>query len=140
MKKFTRTTLTLLLSLLFVCCSGCTSHYKSKYNAVNMITSNNSTSCSIKFEKLSGVYVSKLKGPNNSDGAISYTASLEKGEMNVYYDASGTKELLFNIKAGESIENDLCGYWTNGAAVYIILETVSECEGSLKFSLIYVSN
>ncbi len=124
----------LLLSVLLACTLlffGCVP-YKSDYRAVKMLTSGNDTERSLSFERLDGSYVFKLKA--EQDGLLFYTAALESGEINVYYDNTGTKLFLCNLKSGETI-NDKGGYVDGGKITYVILETISPAKGSLTFSL-----
>ena len=65
----------------------------------------------------------RMRG-EGQEGDIHCKASLTEGEINVYYDVFGVKELLFNLKAGESID-ERRGYIESGHTVYIIVETVT---------------
>ena len=91
---------------------------------------------SISFSGFEGTYVMKLKlKGEGQEGSIHCKASLTEGEINVYYDWLGTKELLFNLKAGESIDERL-GYIESGRTVYIIVETVTPAkEGKISIDL-----
>ena len=82
---------------------------------------------------LNGTYVFKLKKSEGADGDLSYKASLEKGEMTVYYDSLGTKEPLFTVKSGESVDSR-GGYVNQGTRVYVIIEA-RDAEGSLEVRL-----
>ncbi len=119
-----------------VTCLGATActHYTSSYDAKGFYKSNSGSHCEAKFELLSGRYVFNLKSKDKSEGELHYTATLEEGELNVYYDGIGVKELLFNIKAGESLD-DHKGYWESGKTVYVILETVTDCRGEVTVEL-----
>ena len=91
---------------------------------------------SISFSRLEGTYVMKLKlRGEGQEGSIHCKASLEEGEINVYYDSLGVKEFLFNLKAGESID-ERRGYIESGRTVYIIVETVTPAkEGKISVDL-----
>ena len=65
---------------------------------------------------------------------ISYTASLEEGEVYIYYDIYGTKEELTSIKAGESV-TESGGYVEKGHAVYIIIEGKNNAHGKISVEL-----
>ena len=119
----------ILLSLLcFVCllsCASCSLKYYNSYKALMFVRSEMRDHATVSFSSFEGTYVIKLKmSGKDQEGDIHCKASLEEGELNVYYDAFGTKELLFNLKAGESIDERL-GYIESGKRVYIIIETVS---------------
>ncbi len=124
MKRF----FTILLAIFLFCAPACTK-YKSNYDAVGMIRTNTRTEFSASFEKLEGTLVGKIQSTSNEDGALQCTASLVSGEMNVYYYDGSIKFLLFTLQAGESID-DARGYYSNGARVYIIVETVTPCKGN----------
>ncbi len=108
--------------------------YTSSYSARGFHKSNHGSHCEAKFELLSGRYVFNLKSNGKSEGELRYTATLEEGELNVYYDSIGEKELLCNVKAGEQVEN-YGGYWESGHTVYVILETVTDCRGEAAVEL-----
>lgn len=114
--------------------ASCGTRYTSSYSALVMTTKNLKGHCEATFQRLNGTYVFKTKKSSNGEGSIEYAASLEEGELNVYYDIYGTKELLFTIKAGEEIEN-VGGYVESGKTVYIIVETVEPSRGAVRFEL-----
>ena len=121
---------TLLFSL--AACSG----YVSSYKALMFVREEHTDHASIRFSSLEGTYVMKLKMKGEGqEGDIHCKASLTEGEINVYYDWLGTKELLFNLKAGESIDERL-GYIESGHTVHIIVETVTPAkEGKISIDL-----
>ena len=92
---------------------------------------NTNRHCSAEFYQLDGTCVFKLKKTDGGEGDLHYIASLEEGEINVYYDIYGTKELLFNLKAGETVDSR-GGYIERGKTVYIIIETVETSKGSVR--------
>ncbi len=128
MKRF----LTLLLTLCLFCAPAC-GKYQSKYDAVGLIRHNAGTEFSASFQKLDGTLVGKIQADDGQDGVIRCKASLEEGEITVYYDEGFNKFLLFSLKAGESIDDDR-GYYSNGSRVYIIVEAVS-CKGIFEISV-----
>jgi hypothetical protein len=115
---------------LFVLCialllSATACDYVSSYKALMFVRQERGDHATISFSKFEGTYVMKLRMKGEGqEGSIQCTASLEEGEINVYYDWLGTKELLFNLKAGESID-ERRGYIESGKTVYIIVETVT---------------
>ena len=121
MKKALLIVLCIALLLSVTACSG----YVSGYKAFMFVREERGDHASISFSGFEGTYVMKLKmNGKGQEGSILCKASLEEGEVNVYYDWLGTKELLFNLKAGESIDERL-GYIESGHTVYIIVETVT---------------
>lgn len=128
--------------LLFVLCiallfsaTACTP-YVSSYKAFMFVRSEMGDHGSISFSSLDGTYVMKLKlRGEGKEGSIQCKASLGEGEINVYYDSLGVKEFLFNLKAGESID-ERRGYFESGRTVYIIVETVDTAkEGKIEIDL-----
>ena len=125
MKKILLCFLCLTLLLSVTACST----YVSSYKALMLVRSEMGDHGSISFSRLEGTYVMKLKlRGEGQEGSIHCKASLEEGEINVYYDSLGVKEFLFNLKAGESID-ERRGYIESGRTVYIIIETVNTAKG-----------
>ncbi len=121
MKKALLIVLCIALLLFATACSG----YVSSYKALMFVRTERGDHASISFSSFEGTYVMKLKMKGQGqEGSIHCKASLEEGEINVYYDSLGVKELLFNLKAGESID-ERRGYIESGRTVYIIIETVT---------------
>lgn len=121
MKKVLLIVLCFALLLSVTACSG----YVSSYKALMFVRTERGDHGSISFSSLEGTYVMKLKMKGEGqEGDIHCVASLEEGEINVYYDIFGVKELLFNLKAGESID-ERRGYIESGKTVSIIVETVT---------------
>ena len=114
--------LVLCIALLF---SVTSCNYVSSYKALMLVRMEHGDHGSISFSSLSGTYVMKLRmSGEGQEGSIHCKASLEEGEINVYYDSLGVKEFLFNLKAGESID-ERRGYIESGRTVYVIVETVT---------------
>ena len=108
--------------------------YVSSYKALMFVRMERGDHGSISFSSLSGTYVMKLRmSGEGQEGSIHCKASLDEGEINVYYDSLGVKEFLFNLKAGESID-ERRGYIESGF-VYIIIETVTPAKGSVEIDL-----
>ena len=121
MKKILLFVLCVAILLSVTACSG----YVSSYKALMFVRQERGDHASISFSGFEGTYVMKLKmRGQGQEGDIHCKASLTEGEINVYYDWLGTKELLFNLKAGESIDERL-GYIESGHTVHIIVETVT---------------
>ena len=120
MKKIFLCFLCLTLILCAVSCD-----YVSHYKAIGLVRVESGDHANISFYSLDGTYVMKLKMKGQGqEGDIHCKASLDEGEINVYYDWLGVKELLFNLKAGESID-ERRGYVESGKTVYVIIETVT---------------
>ncbi len=130
MKKILALLLTIFTAFGLASCNG----YSSSYVATKFIKQEVNGHCQAEFESLKGRYVFKLR-KSGGDGEISYSGSLEEGELHVYYDSLGTKELLFSLQAGERVE-DCGGYFEGGSTVFIILETVGTAKGSVYIDLI----
>ena len=132
MKKILLCFLCLTLLLSVTACST----YVSSYKALMLVRSEMGDHATISFSKLEGTYVMKLKlRGEGQEGSIHCKASLEEGEINVYYDSLGVKEFLFNLKAGESID-ERRGYIESGRTVYIIIETVTPAkQGKIEIDL-----
>lgn len=132
MKKLLLAILCFAILFSSVACSG----YVSSYKALMFVRMERGDHGSVSFSHLEGTYVMKLRlSGEGQEGSIQCKASLGEGEINVYYDALGVKELLFNLKAGESID-ERRGYFESGKTVYIIVETVTPAkEGKIEIDL-----
>ena len=129
-----RILLCLLCVILVFSVTSC--DYVSSYKALMFVREERGDHGSISFSSFEGRYVMKLKMSGvGQEGSIHCKASLEEGEINVYYDALGVKEFLFNLKAGESID-ERRGYFESGKTVYIIVETIGSAkEGKVEIDL-----
>ena len=129
-----RILLCLLCVILVFSVTSC--DYVSSYKALMFVREERGDHGSISFSSFEGRYVMKLKMSGvGQEGSIHCKASLSEGEINVYYDALGVKEFLFNLKAGESID-ERRGYFESGKTVYIIVETISFAkEGKVEIDL-----
>lgn len=124
-----------IIMLLAVIFSFSSCKYTSSYRAVGLVRSNSSHSCDVSFLSLEGQLVFKLKkSDSGSEGTISYTASVEEGEVYIYYDIYGTKEALAAIKAGETV-SESGGYIEKGHTVYIIIEGKDNAHGKVSVEL-----
>lgn len=128
MKKRVALLACVLLLLLLMGCSK----YSSSYKAVGFVHSNKADSAFMNFYSFDGRMVFKLK--STAEGELEYTAKLESGSADVYYDFYGTKQELFSISAGEEIDSH--GGYVESGTVYIIVETDGACKnGDFQFSL-----
>ena len=133
MKRLIRRLALILASVLVFSLVSCSGPYVSSYSALGFVRGNDNNHCNASFMLLNGTYVFKLKKNEGADGDLSYKASLEEGEMTVYYDSLGTKEPLFTVKSGESVESR-GGYVDQGSMVYVIIEA-KDAKGSLEVRL-----
>ena len=132
MKK-TIIALVLVLTLVMLC--GCSGYVKS-YSASLMNTSSWGDEASMEFRIFNGTYNLKLTRDKYAEYTLDVEASLGDGEMNVYVDVDGGKDLLFTIRGGESIDKTirLDEKYNNEKTVYIILESVGKCtNGDFEF-------
>ncbi len=129
MKKVLSLVLALVMVFAFASCSD--SGYTSKYRATGMVRSSKNDSCSMKFNSLNGVVVLKTRKTVESDiDTIHWTASLEEGEISVYYatDDMEEKALLFTVTAG-GYEDERGGEFECGEIIQIIIETADTARG-----------
>ncbi|MBQ7343442.1 MAG: hypothetical protein IJW53_01615 [Clostridia bacterium] len=123
----------LLLSLLVSLCSC--DEYVSSFSAVGLVRSNTSHSFETSFLSLEGQLVFKIKKTEKgTEGDINYSVKVDEGELNLYYDIYGTKELLANVKAGESVDSS-GGYIEGGKTVYFIIEATEGTRGKVSVEL-----
>ena len=121
----------LLLVLLTLSLTLSSCKYTSSYKAIGLLRTSKPNYCYAKFHTLDGKLIFRIKNTNVSEGNITYSAKLEKGEINVYYDSLNNQELLFNIKEGETL-NSKGGYIESGKYIYIIIETVVPSRGNIE--------
>lgn len=127
--------LVLLCFSFLISATSCDFRYMSSYKALGLVRNEMGDRGSVKFGKLDGTLVLKLKMSGTGlENSIGCKASLDEGEINVYYDWLGVKEFLFNLKAGERID-ECRGYIESCNHVYIIIETVSPAKGSVEIDL-----
>ncbi len=120
MKKLTVFFLVLIMLLTFCVCSA----YQSSYRATMLVKSEGGDHCEAKFGSLKGTLVlNATVKETDADGMIHYEAELAEGELSVYYDVNGTKELLFSLKGGERLDSR-GGKVAVGDQITIIIETV----------------
>ena len=121
------------LILCALCLAGCSSKYKSSYNAVGFVHSNTSDEAEMSFSSFSGTMVFKLNCDEDGE-AVEYYANLGSGSATVWIDADGTKTELFRVYAGDSVH--MRSDPIRRGTVYIIVESDGECRsGTLSFDL-----
>ena len=125
--------LLLLLSLLVSLCSC--GKYTSSYKAIGLIRSQTSHSCKASFHSLEGKLVFRIeKSKSGTEGDISYSITVDEGEIRLYYDIYDTKNELAHVKAGESVTAH-GGYIESGHKVYIIIEAAEKTKGNVSVEL-----
>ncbi len=134
MKNIAKKGFLMLLSFMMAFSLVSCNKYKSSYKAKGFIRQQVGARCQAEFDSLQGIYVFKIYKSSDCDGTISYSASLEEGELCVYFDSLGGKETLFTLKAGESVED--CGGYYGASPVFIILETSGAKGGAVYIDLI----
>ena len=123
--------LLLVAFILLLSLAGC-GKYSSSYKAVAFVHSNESTSAFMIFYSFDGRMVFKLK--SGGEGDIGFSAKLESGSAEVYYDFYGTKQELFSVSGGDEIDSH--GGYVEAGTVYVIVETNGEClNGEFRFDL-----
>lgn len=123
-------TLVLLLALLLAGCSGYSSHFK----AVALVHSNTPSSAFMSFYEFSGTMVFKLKCKNAEGGILNYTANIESGNIRVYCDTNGPKDLIVSIEPqSKTIEGSVA---VPQGKIYVIVESNdTSSNGSLTFDI-----
>ena len=117
-----------LLSLSLTGCGKYTSHY----NAVGFVHSNLSGSAYMDFYSFDGTMVFTLDNEKGTEGRLKYSASLETGSAEVWFDRNGSKEKLFSLSAGDEVSST--AELSENETVYVIVETNGECmNGDLEF-------
>lgn len=128
MKKF----LIALISLILIFSITACENYVNSYSAIGLIRYNTKDHCGVDFMSFKGKCVFKIKKADGGEGDIHYTASLEEGDVTVYYDVYGTKEELFSIKGGESVDGR-GGYVDSNKSVTVIVEATEKAkEGKVR--------
>ena len=130
MRKKLYSLMMLIALLMFTACD----EYVSSYSAVGMVTACHDDTCGLDFYSFEGRRVMKPRFTLGDEGEIEYTASLEVGEINVYYVFEEEMLLLFNLKAGEEINGR--GGHIEGKKQIIVVETVEKSRGSLSLQFV----
>ena len=134
-KRLAKRSLSILAVLSLLLMMSSCDRYTSSYNAIGLVRMQDSHSCEVSFYSLNGQIVFKLKKSDlGTEGDISYSLSVDEGEVRLYYDAYGTKEELSHVKNGESEESS-GGYVEGGNTVYIIIEAADASNGKIAVEL-----
>ena len=135
MKKIASTVIATVMLVLCFMLSACGNKYTSHYSATLMVRTNTSHEASVSFSNFSGIYVMKLNNIDDEKSFITYNASLEEGNIKVYYDFNDEKLNLFEIETDGSIEGKTESF-TSNKTIYIIIESDGKCnKGSFSFTL-----
>lgn len=129
MKKLISVLLVVGMLFSFTSCAG----FSSKYSATMLVRSSKDGSCSATWGTLDGTLVlNTAKKSGSQEGDIHFAASLEEGELTVYYyiRSVGDKRRieLFKLKGGESTD-DRGGYVEINNDIQIIIETNGKTKG-----------
>lgn len=124
----------LLLPMLAISLSSC-GKYSSHYKAFILVTTQHTDHGSIRFHEFEGQYVFNFRKTSSGEGAISYSATLKEGQIDVSYVVLGTESLLFSIKNGETYENK-GGYIEKNQKVKVIVRSnCKSIDGDFSFNL-----
>ncbi len=135
MKKIKEVFVSMLTLVMCFTLSGCGNKYASHYSAMMMVRSNTSNKASVSFDTFSGTYVMQLKNNGSDEVCISYDASLEEGNINVYYDFNDEKLNLFEVGTDDDVEGKTDPF-TGNKTIYIIIESDGKCsDGEFSFVL-----
>ena len=135
MKKFASAIFATALLVLGFTLSACGIKYASNYSSSQMTTTSTSDKASVIFGSFSGTYVIKLRTSGDDKALITYSATLEEGNIKVYYDFNDEKLDLFEIGNKGSVEGKTEAF-TGNKTIYVIIESDGECsEGSFTFTL-----
>ena len=109
------------LALTLVACSGVVS----SYSATMLVRSSGNDFYRVSFGSMRGRLAKKVTHTGDQDGTFLVTASLDEGEVRVYYMTalSDVEQPLFSLEGGESIEGERRGYLTNGEDPQVVIET-----------------
>lgn len=129
MKKLISGLLVIAMLVAFTSCAG----FSSKYSATMLVRSNQNDSCFASWSTLDGTLVlNTTKKAGSQEGDIHFTASLEEGELTVYYyvrsDRDKQRNFLFQLKGGETIDSR-GGYIEANRDIQIIIETNGKTTG-----------
>lgn len=128
MKKFTSVIVAVLTLALCFALSACGNNYASNFSGSSIVTSNSSNEASISFGSFSGTYVMQFKNKGSTAVYIDYKATLDSGNIKVYYDFNGEKLNLFDIGANGSVD-ERTETFTGKKTIYIIIESDGTCSG-----------
>lgn len=114
----------LLLAALCLTLSSCELPI-STYRATMLVRSSTPNRFNVSFGFMDGRIKQRISHTGNQDGSFSYTASLDEGEVSVYYKTptSDAELELFTLSAGEVKEASGVGYLTNGESPTVTIKT-----------------
>ena len=123
--------ITVLLIIFTLTLFGCTP-YTSSYRAVGYVHSNTHKHVVMSFYEFTGTQAFDL---NAKDGeCIKYTAKLETGKADVYYDCGEGKVLLFTVNGGDEFSGQSDALRKGKA--YLIVETDGKCSnGAFEYTV-----
>ena len=104
MKKFVSVITAVVTLVLCFTLAACVTKYHSNYSSSSMVTENTPDTASVSFGSFSGKYVIKLDNKGADEAFITYEATLEKGNIKVYYDFNDEKLNLFEIETDGLVE------------------------------------
>ena len=112
----------LAFALIFMLCFSLFSCGVNSYAAFMLVRTSNANEFNVSFASLSGTLSQKLSNSYTQDTALTVEASLDEGELEIYYTpaAYDGEILLCKVAEGESISLS-GGYLTNGESVRIII-------------------
>ena len=114
---------TIAFVLVFALCFSLFSCGLNSYSALMLVRGATANELEVSFKSLSGSLSQKLSNSYTQDTSMSVEATLEGGEMEIYYaPASYDGEMLLcKLSGEESISLSNLGYLTNGESTMIIL-------------------
>ena len=102
------------------------------YSAIGLVRSSIGGEASMKFVSFKG-HQSFTLFADSDDTAIEYEATLDEGEMTVYYYDGDIEKLLFTIRGGDRVDSEL---YYGGGNLRIKLVADEKCRGgSFEFEL-----
>lgn len=133
MKKAISGLMILITILGCLCLCGCTK-YTSSFKALQFVHSNTSKAASMTYKNFEGNYSFKMKTGKDADATLVYSGRTEGCDVTVYYDYADEKELLFVVKAGESVSGSVP--LPKDSTVYVIVETEDKAtSGDFSFKI-----
>ena len=133
MKRILSFIIAFAIVLMAIGFTGCNIRVSS-YRALMLVQTNTKHEASMSFSKFTGTKVFTLKVVGNKEMMLSYSAELDNGKAEVFYEYNGEKTDLFTIESGEE-KNSKVGPFSSGT-IYITVKTIETCdEGKFDFSL-----
>ena len=133
MKRILSFIIAFAIVLMAIGFTGCNIRVSS-YRALMLVQTNTKHEASMSFSEFTGTKVFTLKVDGNKEMMLSYSAELDNGKAEVFYEYNGEKTDLFTIESGEE-KNSKVGPFSSGT-IYITVKTMETCdEGKFVFSL-----